>query len=160
MNCYLNTLLRRLSTLHPQMAIKKSSAFLLLRQKLRSSLPFLCKASSSLLISSISTSANLSNRSSFSNVVKILLLFIVFATKLDVSANISKLFRKCQEKPGFDNIYSFSRTQLKEIAAEKGLLVVPISHINTFILNVKNEFYFHGPVGQFIENANNINIYE
>lgn len=78
-----------------------------------------------------------------------------------------------------------SRNQLKEMAAEKVLLVVPENHINTFpeeyqsslstlssfinlvkerqermpkhfILNVKNEFNFHGSVGQFIEHADNI----
>lgn len=185
MNCYLHTLLRRLSILHPQMAIKKSSALSLLKQKLRSSLPFLYKASSSLLISSISTSTNLSNRSSLSKTVWILLVFIFFATKLDVFANTTKYFMENQDLPGFYNICGISRNQLKEMAAEKVLLVVPENHISTFpeeyqsslstlssfinlvkekqarmpkhfILNMKNEFNFHGPVGQFIEHADNV----
>ena len=78
-----------------------------------------------------------------------------------------------------------SRNQLKEMASEKVLLVVPEDHIQTFpkeyqgslstlsgfinlvrqkqermprhfILNVKNEFNFNAPVGQFIEHADNI----
>lgn len=78
-----------------------------------------------------------------------------------------------------------SRNQLKEMAAEKVLLVVPEDHISTFpseyqgslstlrsfinlvkekqermpkhfILNMKNEFNFHGAVGQFIEHADNV----
>lgn len=78
-----------------------------------------------------------------------------------------------------------SRNQLKEMAAEKVLLVVPENHICTFpeeyqsslntlnsfinlvkerqermpkhfILNMKNEFNFHAPVGQFIEHAGNV----
>lgn len=78
-----------------------------------------------------------------------------------------------------------SRNQLKEMAAEKVLLVVPENHIGTFpeeyqsslstlssfinlvkerqdrmpkhfILNMKNEFNFHAPVGQFIEHAGNV----
>lgn len=186
MNCsYLHALLRRLSTLHPQMAIKNLSAWSLLKQKFRSSLPFLYKASSSLLISSIRTSTNLSNRSSLSNAIRILLLFIIFATKLYVSANTTKQFMKIQEIPGFYNSCGISRNQLKEMAAEKVLLVVPEDHISTFpseyqgslstlrsfislvkekqermpkhfILNMKNEFNFHGAVGQFIEHADNV----
>ncbi len=180
MNCYLHTLLRRLSTLHPQMAIKKSSAWSLLKQKLRISLPFLYKASSSLLISSISTSTNLSNRSSLSKTVWILLVFIFFATKLDTSANTTKYFMEIQDIPGFYNICGISRNQLKEMAAEKVLLVVPESHIKTFpeeyqsslstlssfinlvkkrqermpkhfILNINNEFNFQGPVGAVVQ---------
>lgn len=71
------------------------------------------------------------------------------------------------------------------MAAEKVLLVVPEDHISTFpseyqgslstlrsfinlvkekqermpkhfILNMKNEFNFHGAVGQFIEHADNV----
>lgn len=152
MNYYLQTLFRRLSTLHPQMAIKKSSALSLLKQKLRRSLPFLYKASSSLLISSISTSTNLSNRSSLSKMVWILLVFIFFATKLDVSANTTKNFMESQDLPGFYNSCSISRSQLKEMAAEKILLVFP----EHFILNMKKEFNFHGPVGQFIKHAENV----
>jgi len=78
-----------------------------------------------------------------------------------------------------------SRNQLKEMASEKVLLVVPEDHIQTFpkeyqgslstlsgfinlvrqkqermprhfILNVKNEFNFNAPVGQFIEHADNV----
>ena len=78
-----------------------------------------------------------------------------------------------------------SRNQLKEMADEKVLLVVPVEHISTFpkeyqeslhtlggfinivkekqermpkhfVLNVKKEYNFHGPVGQFIEHADKI----
>lgn len=119
MNCsYLHTLLRRLSTLQPQIAIKKSSAWSFLKHKFRSSLPFLYKVSSSLLISSISTSTNLSKRSSLSNTVWILLLFIFFATKLDVSANNAKHFMEIQVFPGISNSCSIYRNQLKEMAAD------------------------------------------
>ena len=185
MNYYLHTLFRRLSTLHPQMAIKKSSAWSSLKQMFRRSLPFLYRASSSLLISSIRTSTNLSNRSSLSKTVWILLVFIFFATKLDVSANTTKNFMEIQDLPGFYNNCGISRNQLKEMAAEKVLLVVPEHHIGTFpeeyqsslstlssfinlvrerqermpkhfILNMKNEYNFHGPVGQFIEHAGNV----
>ena len=90
-----------------------------------------------------------------------------------------------QEFPGIYNSCSISRNQLKEMAAEKVLLVVPEDHISTFpseyqgslstlrsfinlvkekqermpkhfILNMKNEFNFHGAVGQFIEHADNV----
>lgn len=78
-----------------------------------------------------------------------------------------------------------SRNQLKEMADERVLLVVPEEHISTFpkeyqeslstlssfiklvkekqermpkhfILNLNNEFHFHGNVGQFIEHADQI----
>lgn len=78
-----------------------------------------------------------------------------------------------------------SRNQLKEMASEKVMLVVPEDHIQTFpkeyqgslstlsgfinmvrqkqermpkhfILNMKNEFNFNAPVGQFIEHADNV----
>lgn len=78
-----------------------------------------------------------------------------------------------------------SRNQLKEMASEKVLLVVPEDHIQTFpkeyqgclntlsgfinlvrqkqermpkhfIVNMKNEFNFNAPVGQFIEHADNV----
>lgn len=78
-----------------------------------------------------------------------------------------------------------SRNQLKEMADEKVLLVVPEEHISTFpkeyqeslhtlggfinivkerqermpkhfVLNVKKEYHFHGSVGQFIEHADKI----
>ena len=90
-----------------------------------------------------------------------------------------------QDLPGFYNICGISRNQLKEMAAEKVLLVVPENHIGTFpeeyqsslstlsnfiniirekqermpkhfILNMKNEFNFNGTVGQFIEHADNV----
>ncbi|MBQ8456229.1 MAG: restriction endonuclease [Prevotella sp.] len=78
-----------------------------------------------------------------------------------------------------------SRNQLKEMASEKVLLVVPEDHIQTFpkeyqgslntlsgfinlvrqkqermpkhfIVNMKNEFNFNAPVGQFIEHADKV----
>lgn len=96
----------------------------------------------------------------------------------------TKHFMLFQEKPGLINI---SRNQLKEMASEKVLLVVPESHIKTFpeeyqsnistlstfinlvkekqdrmprhfIINIKNEFNFNGAVGQFIEHADNIEV--
>ncbi len=179
------TLFRILSTLHPLIAIKKSSAASLLRHKLSKALPFLYRVSSSLLISSIRISANSSRHSSFSRIAKILLVFIFFATKLDVYSETTKYFSIFQDNPGIDNSWSISRNQLKEMADEKVLLVVPESHkeffpkeyrdslgtlssfINMvrqkqerlpkhFVLNVKNEFNFNAPVGQFIEHADNI----
>jgi hypothetical protein len=87
-----------------------------------------------------------------------------------------------QDNPGLINV---SRNQLKEMASEKVLLVVPEDHISTFpkeyqeslstlgsfinmvkakqermpkhfILNMKKEYHFHGSVGQYIEHADNI----
>ena len=87
---------------------------------------------------------------------------------------------KIQDLPGFYNNYGISRNQLKEMAAEKVLLVVPEDHIGTFpkeyqsslstlgsfinlvrerqermpkhfIMNMKNEFIFQGPVGAVIQ---------
>ncbi len=182
MKNYILSLFRRLSTLHPQIAMKKSSAFSSLRHRLSSCLPFLSIASSSLLISSISNSVNCSKRLSSSRTAWITLLFIFFSTKVMAFPDSTKHFMLFQEKPGLINI---SRNQLKEMASEKVLLVVPESHIKTFpeeyqssigtlstfinmvkekqdrmpkhfILNMKNEFNFHGAVGQFIEHADNI----
>ena len=179
------TLFRILSTLHPLIAIKKSSAASLWRHKLSKALPFLYRASSSLLISSIRISANSSRESSFSRIAKILLVFIFFATKLDVYSETTKSFCIFQDNPGIDNSWCISRNQLKEMASEKVLLVVPEDHIQTFpkeyqgslstlsgfinlvrqkqermpkhfIVNMKNEFNFNAPVGQFIEHADKV----
>ena len=94
----------------------------------------------------------------------------------------TKHFMLFQDNPGLINV---SRNQLKEMASEKVLLVVPEDHISTFpkeyqeslstlgsfinmvkakqermpkhfILNMKKEYHFHGAVGQFIEHADNI----
>ena len=97
------TLFRILSTLHPLIAIKKSSALSLLRHKLSKALPFLYKASSSLLISSIYISVNSSRSVSFSRIAKILSVFIFFATKLDVYSETTKSFSIFQDNPGIDN---------------------------------------------------------
>ena len=184
MKNYILSLFRRLSTLHPQIAMKKSSAFSSLRHRLSSCLPFLSIASSSLLISSISNSVNCSKRLSSSRTAWITLLFIFFSTKVMAFPDSTKHFMLFQEKPGLINI---SRNQLKEMASEKVLLVVPEDHIQTypkefqsslstlgrfinivktkqermprhFIINIKNEFNFNGAVGQFIEHADNIEV--
>lgn len=90
-----------------------------------------------------------------------------------------------QDLPGLYNNCDISRNQLKEMADEKVLLVVPESHVKTFpkeyqsslstlsgfinlvkakqermpkhfILNMKNEVHFHAPVGQVIEHADKV----
>ena len=92
---------------------------------------------------------------------------------------------RADEKYLFTLQQGISRNQLKEMASEKVLLVVPEDHIQTFpkeyqkslstlsgfinlvkqkqermpkhfILNMKNEFNFNAPVGQFIEHADNV----
>ena len=87
----MSILSRRLSTLHPQMAMKKSSAYSSRRQRLSNCLATFTVGSSSSLISSMSFSPNCSNNSSSSRTASILLLFIFFATKIAVSAEISKI---------------------------------------------------------------------
>lgn len=121
--------LRRLSTLQPHIAMKKSSALSSIRHKLSNCLPFLSIASSSLLISSISNSVNSSKRLSSSRTVWIALLFIFFSTKVMANLASTKHFMLFQDNPGLINV---SRNQLKEMASEKVLLVVPEDHISTF----------------------------
>jgi len=92
---------------------------------------------------------------------------------------------RVDEKYLFTLQQGISRNQLKEMADEKVLLVVPESHVETFpkeyqsslstlsgfinlvkekqermpkhfILNMKNEVHFHAPVGQVIEHADKV----
>ena len=93
-------LLKRLSMFQPQIAMKKSSACSSRRHKSSNCLPFFSNGSSSLLISSMSVSANLSKSCSFSRTASIMLLFIVFSAKLEISAQSSKNICISQDFPG------------------------------------------------------------
>ena len=166
MKNYILSFCKRLSILHPQIAMKKSSALSSIRHKLRSCLPFLSIASSSLLISSISSSVNCSKRLSSSRTLWITLLFIFFSTKVMAFPDSTKHFMLFQEKPGLINV---SCNQMMEVDPKEyqSSLSTLSSFINLvkerqkrmpkhFILNMKNEFNFHAPVGQFIEHAGNV----
>ena len=110
----ISSLFRRLSTLHPHMAIKKSSACSSRRHRLRSCLATFSIGSSSLLISSMSVSPNRSNNNSSFSTACIMLLFIIFATKIDVPAETSKNICISQANPGIVNELVFEEQAITE----------------------------------------------
>ena len=167
MKNYILSFCRRLSTLHPQIAMKKSSAFSSFRHKQSSCLPFLSIASSSLLISSISNSVNCSKRLSSSRIVWITLLFIFFSTKVIAFPDSTKHFMLFQEKPGLINVSCNQIMEIKPNVEYQESFHTLGGFINIvkerqermpkhFVLNVKKEYHFHGSVGQFIEHADKI----
>lgn len=107
-------LLRRLSTLHPQMAMKKSSACSSLRQSSSSCLATSPSGSSSLLISLMSVSPNRSKSLSSFSTACIMLLFIFFATKIEVTAETSKNICISQDNPGIVNNLVFEEQVITE----------------------------------------------
>lgn len=107
-------LLRRLLTLHPQMAMKKSSACSSLRQSSSSCLATSPSGSSSLLISLMSVSPNRSKSLSSFSTACIMLLFIFFATKIEVTAETSKNICISQDNPGIVNNLVFEEQVITE----------------------------------------------
>lgn len=110
----ISSLFRRLSTLHPQMAIKKSSACSSRRHRLSSSLATFSIGSSSFLISSMSVSPNRSKSSLSFSTACTMLLFIFFATKIDFPAETSKNVCISQENPGIVNELVFEEQAITE----------------------------------------------
>lgn len=110
----ISSLFRRLSTLHPQMAIKKSSACSSRRHRLSSLLATFSIGSSSLLISLMSVSPNRSKSPSSFSTACIMLLFIFFATKIEFSAETFKNISISQVNPGIVNELVFDEQAVTE----------------------------------------------
>ena len=96
------------------MAIKKSSACSSRRHRLRSCLATFSIGSSSLLISSMSISPNCSKSSSSFSTACIMLLFIFFATKIEIPAEKSKNICISQANPGIVNELAFEEQAVTE----------------------------------------------
>ena len=110
----ISSLFRRLSTLHPQIAIKKSSACSSRRHRLSNCLATFSIGSSSLVISFMSVSPNRSNNLSSSSTTFILLLFIFFATKICASLQTSKNICIFQDNLGIVNEIVFEEQAVTE----------------------------------------------